>query len=116
LEDDLIVDIGRIHNELDMEAEVVLHNAADNVGRDVTLGMAQMGIFVHCRATRVPRHHCRIDWDKVILAPRQAVVDLQSGQLGVRSGLGGGIHGGCLRPSEAMLRALNCSSSRQNSG
>lgn len=49
-----------------------------------------MGIFVHCRAAAVPRHHlpCWIEWDKVILAPRQAVIDLQSGQLAARSGLG----------------------------
>jgi hypothetical protein len=91
LENDLVVDVGRIHDELDTKAEVVLHDASDDVGRDVVLCMAQMGIFVHCRATGIPRHHfpCRIDRDKIILVPRQAVVDLESGQLDFRRSLRG---------------------------
>jgi len=40
LEDNLVVDIGRIYNELNTEAEVVLYNTADNVRRDVILSMA----------------------------------------------------------------------------
>lgn len=92
LEDYLVIDISRIHHELDAEAEVVLHNAADNVRRDVILGMAQMGIFIHCRATAVPCHRlpCRVDWDEVIIVPRKTIVDLELGQLGISLGFGGG--------------------------
>lgn len=71
----LVIDIGCIHNELDRE---VRHDSADNVGGDVILGMAQMGIFVHCRATHGPCHLLSRR-DKVILAPRQAIVDFQFG-------------------------------------
>lgn len=107
-ENNLVINVGCIHYKFDMEAEVVLHGASDDVGRRVILCVAQMGIFVDSRATGVPRHHLpyRIDWDKVMLAPRQVVVYHQRGRRA--SGWAwGGVHGGCLRASEAMLYMID---------
>lgn len=56
-EDDLVVNIIGIHDELHAKTEVILHNSADNVSGDIGFDMAEMGIFVHRWATRVPRHH-----------------------------------------------------------
>jgi hypothetical protein len=88
--DDLVVDIGRVHDEFDVKVEVVFHDATDNIGRNIILRMTEVGIFIDCRAAGIPSYRLarRIDWDEVILAPRQAVVDLQSGQMCVRSDLG----------------------------
>lgn len=61
------------HRSSRSRAEVVHYDAANDVCRDVILRMAQVGIFIHCRATCVTHHYSPgwINWYEVSSASRQ---------------------------------------------
>ena len=54
LHDDLVVNVGDVHAQFNVVAEVVSHNSPQVVEADVGLGMSQMGVVVHGWAAHVP--------------------------------------------------------------
>lgn len=52
----LVVDVGNVHDEVHIQAKVVHHDAADDVGGHIVPGMAQVALVVYCRAASIPAH------------------------------------------------------------
>lgn len=50
----LVVNIGYIHDELNIEMKVVCKNTTDDVNRHIIPGVAEMSVVVDCRAASVP--------------------------------------------------------------
>jgi len=81
LKDDLVVDFGGVHDELDAEAKGAAHDALEEVGRDVvfffffSFGVA---VLVDGRAASVPCYHLTggVEGDEVVFGSGEAVVDL----------------------------------------
>jgi len=67
LADNLVINIGDVHNKLNIVAKVVTHQAIDNVEADVSSGVSQMRFIVHGGSTCVPRYLVRIVWCENIL-------------------------------------------------
>ncbi len=67
LANDLVVDVGDVLDELDIVAEVVGHNPAQNVEADVGSGVSHMRLIIYGRSALVPSHLLRIRWHKLIL-------------------------------------------------
>lgn len=53
-QNDLVVDIGGVHNELDIEVEIVPQNATNDVCGDIVSRMAQMGVVIDGRTASIP--------------------------------------------------------------
>ena len=74
----LVVDVGNIHNELDVGTKIVHQDATNNVGRDIVARMPQMTLVVDSRTAGIPRHLSRLNRHKGHWRARlQGVVDLQ---------------------------------------
>lgn len=86
----LVVNVCNVHHEVDIELEVVAHNAPDDVGAHIVPGVSQMRIVIHGRSTRVPGDLLagRVDWNKRCLRLSQGVPNFQSWEL-LRFGVGG---------------------------
>lgn len=51
----LVVDVGDVHDKVDIVSEVVHHNATNNIGGDVVARMSQVTDVVDGRPTGIPR-------------------------------------------------------------
>jgi hypothetical protein len=65
--DDLIVNVCDVHAQVDVVSEIVCHESSEDIGADVCLSMAKMGVVVHRGATHIPVDLIRISWDKKLL-------------------------------------------------
>ena len=52
----LVVDVGNVHDEVHIQAKVVHHDAADDVGGHIVPRVAQVALVVDGRAAGVPAH------------------------------------------------------------
>ena len=79
----LIVDVCNVHHKMNIELEVVSHNAPNNIRSHIVARMAQMRIVVNSRAARIPGHFLsfRIKWNKGGLRFSQRVPHLQRWEL-----------------------------------
>lgn len=46
---------GKIHDKLNVKAEVMKQYAPNDIGRDIVARMAQMAVVIDSRATSIPR-------------------------------------------------------------
>ena len=73
----LVVNISHIHHEVDVIAEVVAHNAPDDVLCNIVSCVSHMTCIIHGGTTIVPRHKTSTLRHKKLLGPRQTVVHVQ---------------------------------------
>lgn len=62
----LVIHVGNVHDKVDIELEVVAHNAPNDIGADIVSGVTQMRVVVYRRAARVPSDFLagRVDGNK----------------------------------------------------
>ncbi|KAI6751862.1 hypothetical protein HG531_006558 [Fusarium graminearum] len=60
----LVVNIGNVHDKLDLEAKVVHQDTTDNVCRDIVASMTQVTLVVYGRTAGIPRDLALLDRDK----------------------------------------------------
>lgn len=53
-QDDLVIDIGNIHNEFDMETKIVSQYAPNDICCDIISCMTQVGIIINGRTACIP--------------------------------------------------------------
>lgn len=53
-ENDLVIDVGGVHNKLDIKVEIVSKNTTNDVCGDIVSGMTQVGVIIDSRTASVP--------------------------------------------------------------
>mmetsp|Transcript_81846 Transcript_81846/g.265117 ORF Transcript_81846/g.265117 Transcript_81846/m.265117 type:complete len:402 (-) Transcript_81846:249-1454(-) len=76
-QDDLVVDVCNVNMVLDIVAEVIRHNSAQDIEGQVRTGMAHVCDIVNSRAASVPHHLLAIQRSEGFLRTCEAVRDLQ---------------------------------------
>jgi hypothetical protein len=74
---DLVINVGDVHNESNLEVEIISQDTSDDIGRDIVASVAQMGIVVYCRAAGIPGNVLRLKRDEGDFGFGQGVVDFQ---------------------------------------
>jgi hypothetical protein len=59
-QNDLVINVGDVHDESDMEVEIISQDTSDDVGGDIVASVAQMGIVVYCRTASIPVNVLRL--------------------------------------------------------
>lgn len=85
----LVVHIRNVHDKLDVEFEIILHDPSDDIGANIVPCMTEMCIVVDCWATSVPRDSSvlPVNRDEGRFRSGQGVPDLQRWKLNVMAGL-----------------------------
>lgn len=62
----LVIHVRNVHHKVDIELEVVAHNAPNDISADIVAGVAQMRIIIDSRTTGIPIHllPLGIDWNE----------------------------------------------------
>lgn len=60
----LVVNVGNVHDKVDVEAKVVHQNTTNNVCRDIVASMTQVTLVIYSRTASVPRDLALFNRDK----------------------------------------------------
>lgn len=81
----LVINIGDVHDKLDVELEVIPEDSTQDIGADIVSGMTQMRIVVDCRTASVPLNFPAfgVQWHKGRLRSGEGVPYFEGGQTSV---------------------------------
>ena len=112
-----VVNVGDVHDVLDVVSKVLFHDPPQDVKCDVRSGMAHVGLVVHRWATAVPGDFVALIWNKQIHLASEGVVQLErrdARRLGcVPGGLADGRHGRPLLREMSVLAEVRISGHSQ---